>query len=72
MDGIPPLLSVDQFERENEIELAGPAIVRGIAEFLAQYEPIKYTIDGLLPGGAIYGVTAKRSAGKTAFLTSTA
>ena len=44
----------------------------GIAEFLAEYEPIKYTIDGLLPGGAIYGVTAKRSAGKTAFLTSTA
>jgi hypothetical protein len=70
--GIPPLLSAADFEREVERELAGPAIVRGIAEFLAQYEPINYTIDGLLPGGAIYGVTAKRSAGKTAFLTSTA
>ena len=48
------------------------ARVKGIAEFLAQYEPINYTIDGLLPGGTIYGVTAKRGAGKTAFLTSTA
>jgi hypothetical protein len=49
-----------------------PVRIWGIAEFLAQYQPINYTIDGLLPGGSIYGVTAKRSAGKTAFLTSTA
>jgi AAA domain len=49
-----------------------PVPVWGIAEFVAQYEPIKYTIDGLLPGGSIYGVTAKRGDGKTAFLTSTA
>jgi AAA domain/Winged helix-turn-helix DNA-binding len=51
-----------------------PALVRiwGIAEFLARYEPISYTIDGLLPGGVIYGVTARRGVGKTAFLTSTA
>jgi hypothetical protein len=49
-----------------------PVHIWGIAEFLARYEPISYTIDGLLPGGAIYGVTAKRGAGKTAFLTSTA
>ena len=48
-----------------------PVPVWGIAEFVAQYEPIKYTIDGLLPGGSIYGVTAKRGDGKTAFLTST-
>jgi hypothetical protein len=49
-----------------------PVRISGIAEFLARYKPINYTIDGLLPGGSIYGVTAKRSAGKTAFLTSTA
>jgi hypothetical protein len=49
-----------------------PVRIWGIAEFLARYEPINYTIDGLLPGGAIYGVTAKRGAGKTAFLTSIA
>jgi AAA domain len=48
------------------------ARIKGISEFLSEYEPIKYTIDGLLPGGSIYGLTAKRGAGKTAFLTATA
>jgi hypothetical protein len=78
MDGIPPIIPpmvpFEQFERETERELNGgrPAIVRGIAEFLSEYRPINYTIDGLVPGGTIYGVTAKRSAGKTALLTSTA
>jgi hypothetical protein len=69
---IPPLQDFEQFERETARELAGTAIVRGIAEFLSEYEPINYTIDGLVPGGSIYGVTAKRGAGKTALLTSTA
>lgn len=48
------------------------ARVKGIADFLREYKPIKYTVDGLLPGGSIYGVTAKRGAGKTALLTSAA
>jgi hypothetical protein len=74
MDGpiIPPMESFDEFERKTEEELRGPSIVRGIAKFLSEYKPINYTIDGLVPGGSIYGVTAKRGAGKTALLTSTA
>jgi hypothetical protein len=46
--------------------------VCGIADFLSEYKPISYTIDGLLPGGSIYGTTAKRGAGKTALLILTA
>src|SRR5262249_48835927 len=37
-------------------------------DFLREYEPLIYTFDGLLPAGCIYGVTARRSTGKTAFL----
>jgi AAA domain len=55
-----------------DFKAAPIARVKGIADFLAEYEPIKYTIDGLLPGGSIYGLTAKRGAGKTALLTSAA
>jgi AAA domain len=42
-------------------------IKRG-GDFILEYEPIIYTIDGMLPSGCIYGVTAKRGTGKTAFL----
>lgn len=55
-----------------DFKAAPLARIKGIADFLREYEPINYTIDGLVPGGSIYGVTAKRGAGKTAFLTSTA
>jgi hypothetical protein len=55
-----------------DFKAAPVARIKRIADFLREYEPIKYTIDGLLPGGSIYGVTAKRGAGKTALLTSTA
>jgi hypothetical protein len=58
--------------RYEDFKAAPLARIKGIADFLREYEPINYTIDGLLPGGSIYGVTAKRGAGKTAFLTSTA
>lgn len=37
-------------------------------DFLAAYIPISYTIEGVLPSGYVYGVTAKRGGGKTAFL----
>jgi AAA domain len=46
--------------------------VKGVATFLAEYKPISYTIDGILPGGSVYGLTAKRGAGKTALLTGAA
>jgi hypothetical protein len=58
--------------RYEDFKAAPLARIKGIADFLREYEPINYTIDGVLPGGSIYGVTAKRGAGKTAFLTSTA
>jgi hypothetical protein len=35
-------------------------------DFLAEYTPIIYAIDGVLPSGAIYGLTAKHGGGKTA------
>jgi hypothetical protein len=53
-------------------EARPPAHAKGFIEFFSQYKPINYTIDGILPGGSIYGVTAKRSSGKTAFLTGSA
>jgi hypothetical protein len=70
MDGIPHF---PDFECKTDAELNGgrPAIVRGIAEFLSEYRPINYTIDGLVPGGSIYGETAKRGAGKTALSSKT-
>ncbi len=37
-------------------------------EFLAEYTPITYTIDGVLPSGSLYGLTGKRGSAKTAFL----
>jgi RecA-family ATPase len=43
--------------------------VKGIATFIAEYRPISYTLDGILPGGSVYGLTAKRGAGKTSLLT---
>jgi hypothetical protein len=53
-------------------EARPPAHAKGFIEFFSQYRPINYTIDGILPGGSIYGLTAKRSSGKTAFLTGSA
>jgi AAA domain/Winged helix-turn-helix DNA-binding len=58
--------------RYEDFKAAPLARIKGIADFLREYEPINYTIDGLVPGGSIYGVTARRGAGKTALLTSTA
>jgi hypothetical protein len=40
--------------------------------FTENYNPIKYTVDGVIPAASIYGVTAKRGTGKTTFLTSVA
>jgi hypothetical protein len=53
------------------IQQKARAVKRG-DDFLAEYEPLVYTIDGILPAGSIYGLTGKRGTGKTAFLQSTA
>jgi AAA domain len=46
--------------------------IKGAGDFIDEYQPIVYAIDGILPSGCIYGVTAKRGAGKTALLQGTA
>jgi AAA domain len=40
----------------------------GGGDFLAAYKAISYTIEGLLPSGFLYGLTARRGGGKTAWL----
>ena len=50
-------------------EKVPPPIAKGIGggDFLAAYEPISYTVEGLLPSGYLYGLTARRGTGKTAW-----
>jgi hypothetical protein len=52
---------------------ASALIAKGIGggDFLAAYEPISYTIEGMLPSGYLYGLTARRGGGKTAWMTTT-
>lgn len=42
------------------------SIVIGAGTFIRSYEAISYTIDGVLPSGCLYGLTAKPGTGKTA------
>ena len=44
-----------------------PSRVLGAGTFMRSYEPISYTIDGILPSGYLYGLTAKPGTGKTAW-----
>jgi hypothetical protein len=39
--------------------------VTGAGTFMRSYEAISYTIDGVLPSGCLYGLTAKPGTGKT-------
>src|ERR1700730_15123170 len=39
-----------------------------LAVFIREYQPISYTLEGILPSGVFYFLTARRSTGKTAFL----
>jgi hypothetical protein len=43
-----------------------PSRVIGAGTFMRSYEAISYTIDGVLPSGCLYGLTAKPGTGKTA------
>jgi hypothetical protein len=43
-----------------------PSRVTGAGTFMRSYEAISYTIDGVLPSGCLYGLTAKPGTGKTA------
>jgi hypothetical protein len=44
-----------------------PSRVIGAGTFMRSYAPISYTIDGVLPSGYLYGVTARQGSGKTAW-----
>jgi hypothetical protein len=44
-----------------------PSRVIGAGTFMRSYAPISYTVEGLLPSGFFYALTAKTGAGKTAF-----
>ena len=45
-----------------------PSRVIGAGSFMRSYEPISYTLNGILPSGYLYGITAKQGSGKTAFM----
>jgi AAA domain len=45
-----------------------PAQGKRGGDFLRSYIPLSYVIDGVLPSGYLYGITAKPGGGKTAFL----
>lgn len=45
-----------------------PSRVSGAGTFMRSYEPISYTLGGILPSGFLYGLTAKQGSGKTAFM----
>src|SRR3984893_1133973 len=49
---------------------AGPFVpkYKNLAAFIREYQPISYTLEGILPSGVFYFLTARRSTGKTAFL----
>lgn len=44
-----------------------PSVVQGAGSFMRTYTPISYTVEGLLPSGYMYALTAKTGAGKRAF-----
>ena len=41
---------------------------KNLAVFIREYQPISYTLEGILPSSVFYFLTARRSTGKTAFL----
>ncbi len=48
-----------------EMEAPFTRKVKRGGDFLAEYVPITYAIDGILPGGSIYTLTGKTGSGKT-------
>jgi hypothetical protein len=59
----------EPFIREDRGEELRPFVPRykDLATFIREY-PISYTLEGILPSGVFYFLTARRSTGKTAFL----
>jgi AAA domain len=70
MDAIGKIVDLQAHRTEREPKAPPVSIAKGIGggDFLAAYEPISYTIDGMLPSGYLYGLTARRGGGKTAWM----
>jgi hypothetical protein len=45
-----------------------PSRVIGAGTFMRSYVPISYTLNGVIPSGYLYGITAKQGSGKTALM----
>jgi hypothetical protein len=60
----------DEMRREAGSEEPRPFVpkYKDLAAFIREYQPISYTLEGILPRGVFYFRTARRSTGKTAFL----
>jgi hypothetical protein len=52
---------------KGEAKALPPSRVLGAGTFMRTYTPISYTVDGLLPSGFMYALTARTGAGKTAY-----
>jgi hypothetical protein len=61
----------NQARPNGEVKTLPPSRVIGAGTFMRSYEAISYTIEGMLPSGYLYGLTAKPGAGKTALMTTT-
>jgi AAA domain len=59
---------IKQARANGEAPPAAPSRVIGAGTFMRSFTPISYTIDGVLPSGYLYGLTAKQGSGKTAFM----
>ena len=55
-------------QRQQKVKTLPPSRVICAGTFLRSYEPISYTIDGVLPSGSLYGLTGRQGTGKTAFM----
>ena len=58
----------NQARPNGEAKTLPPSRVIGAGTFMRSYEAISYTIEGILPSGYLYGLTAKPGAGKTALM----
>src|ERR1700730_3867382 len=61
-EDVPPPNGEDRSRKQKP-----PSRVIGAGTFMRSYEAISYTLDGILPSGSLYGLTARQGTGKTAW-----
>ena len=67
-DGAAVKVAATAVAKKGEEKTLPPSRVMGAGTFMRSYEPISYTLGGILPSGYLYGITAKQGSGKTAFM----